>query len=359
MVTTRSMRSNTLAMEIDNDGSDYEMHETNDENDKSFIEDQGQDEDQDEGENFIGDDDEDGDENDDGDEYDDEDDRDEYNDQDDEDEYDDEDGDKDEDKHIGEDEGYNDCNAQQPCQKVFKDRESLLKHVRACAACPLKYKQHEDCARSPEKYSDWSLNTHNGLGHDDISMECPFPPCRFRTQTRERLLRHLSMPHGILSNSVPSLLQFNSMEVYGYEDTKDSGITYINVAQHLVNITYPDVSDDLQGLCEVSPWGPRRSSTPSSSYIYGKLLAHADFMKEEDIWPYNLHRLALKPNYNGFIRYREEMVDRSAVLTPVRTAVETTLNRASTATIRQPQEALEFLSDPQRSYGGMSTEETA
>ncbi|KAF0637521.1 hypothetical protein FPSE5266_06221 [Fusarium pseudograminearum] len=210
MVTTRSMRSNTLAMEIDNDGSDYEMHETNDENDKSFIEDQGQDEDQDEGENFIGDDDEDGDENDDGDEYDDEDDRDEYNDQDDEDEYDDEDGDKDEDKHIGEDEGYNDCNAQQPCQKVFKDRESLLKHVRACAACPLKYKQE---------------------------------PVALESQ-----------------------------------------------------------------LC---------------------------------------------------IEHALEMVDRSAVLTPVRTAVETTLNRASTATIRQPQEALEFLSDPQRSYGGMSTEETA
>ncbi|QPC78970.1 hypothetical protein HYE68_009722 [Fusarium pseudograminearum] len=265
------------------------------------------------------------------------------------------------------------------------------------------------------------------------------------------------MSHGILSNSVPSLLQFNSMEVYGYEDMRDSGVTYINVAQNLVSITYPDVSDDLQGLCEVSPWGPCRSSMPSSSYIYGKLVVYADFMKEEDIWPYNLHRIALKPNYNGSIRYREgircpgpcealsclsgktitmantilrrigmkakgpfyqpfmdlpmicetcgairvlirsmfnsgrwmkpgsthngtcdfpdcqepvalesqlcvehalEMVDRSSVFTPVRKAVEKTLNRASTATIRQPQEALEFLSDPQRSYDGMSTEET-
>ncbi|RGP63332.1 hypothetical protein FSPOR_8700 [Fusarium sporotrichioides] len=347
----------------DGDDSDHEMHDADDEGDKSFDEDdnfvQDENEDEDEDENFIGDEYEDEDENFIGDEY--------------EDEYGDGDGDGDEgegeseDEDEDEDEDSNDCHGQ--CEKVFEDRKSLWKHAKVCAACPFKYKQ-----------------------------------------CRATLLKHLSMIHGILANSVPYLLRFFTMEVYGYQDMTDPGITYINVAQHLATITYPDISRDLQGLCEVSPKGPRRNSMPSSSYIWGKLSAHADFMKEEDILPYNLHKLALKPNYNGSIRYREgircpgpcealscpsektlaiantvltriglksqghfyqplmdlpmmcetcgALVDRSSVFTPVRKAVEKTLNRMSTDAIRTPKDALEFLSDPQRDYQEMTIEET-
>ncbi|GKU01506.1 unnamed protein product [Fusarium langsethiae] len=218
-----------------------------------------------------------------------------------------------------EDEDSNDCHGQ--CEKVFEDRKSLWKHAKVCAACPFKYKQ-----------------------------------------SRAALLKHLSMSHGIVANSVPSLLRFFTMEVYGYQDMTDPGITYINVAQHLATITYPDISRDLQGLCEVLPKGPRRSSMPSSSYIWGKLSAHADFMKEEDILPYNLHKLG--PFYQPLMDLPMmcetcgALVDRSSVFTPVRKAVEKTLNRMSTDAICTPKEALEFLSDPQRDYEEMTIEET-
>lgn len=52
-----------------------------------------------------------------------------------------------------------------------------------------------------------------------------------------------------------------------------------------------------------------------------------------------------------------DLVDRSAIFTPVRRAVEKTLNKISTAAIRTPKEASEFLSDPQRGYDGMTLEE--
>jgi hypothetical protein len=334
MVVLRSKKSYNLSTETkeedsshemddynedeEQDNSDYEMSNYN-EDEKSPVEDEGDSEDNKE----------DGDEGEDEDEYEDEDededeDDDEYEDEDEDEDADenfviddDKDDDKDDDEDTDEDDDadneQDNCHGQQECKRVFKDRAALLRHIRVCEACPFKWERirddpdeqptpthacehcdqaymlkstltmhmtkhhghphlcmHKDCATSIEKFSDWGLNLHAIMEHSGIGAKCPVPSCQTPYHNRASMLGHLSAVHGIVANSVPSLVRLDLKEVYGYQKMTDPDVTYINVIHHLVDVKYPDISELPQGISAgVSCKGPRRvpgTSSPSDMY---------------------------------------------------------------------------------------------
>ncbi|RGP67496.1 hypothetical protein FLONG3_8487 [Fusarium longipes] len=165
----------------------------------------------------------------------------------------------------------------------------------------------------------------------------------------------------------------------------DPAVTYINVIQHLASVPYPRVWELPRGISAgASPKGPSRKTPPGNSDMYEKLLGYAEFRTEEYILAYNQQKLGSMFALGRWNRREStqsetcssidcqeplalgtqlccehalEVVDKSAVFTPVRQAVERTLNKASTATIRTLEEAADFFSNPKKGYDGITAEE--